>query len=113
MKFYLRGFEIVSGGAGATVVNLPLVVDGVTRAFAEAELAMRLERRPEKMFVTTTFTRLDVKLPEEESRELIELNENPNVSLLQPIAEPKGKRQDDDLPWHFLLISGQGAHRPR
>jgi autotransporter translocation and assembly factor TamB len=29
---------------------------------------------------------------------------------MQPIAEPKGQRAEDDLPWHFVVHLGSDAH---
>jgi hypothetical protein len=109
MNFRLLGFDIVSGAASLTVTRLPLVVDGVTRANADAEVALDLVRRPEKMLVTAVFTRLDATLPEEESRELISLKENANVAVLQPIVEPRAARRGDELPWHFVIHLGNSA----
>jgi autotransporter translocation and assembly factor TamB len=72
-----------------------------------------LVRKPEKMLVEVVFDELIARLPEAESRQLIELNENPSVTILQPIAEPKGQRADDDVPWHFVIHLGNKARIER
>jgi hypothetical protein len=110
MSFRLLGFELVSGTAKLNVRQLPLVVDGITRANADADADLILVRKPEKMLVEVVFDNLDATLPEAESRQLIELNENQNVTILQPLVEPKGKRADDDVPWHFVVHLGSNAH---
>lgn len=109
MGFRLLGFQIVSGSAKLNVTRLPLVVDGVTRANANAEADLILVRRPEKMLVDVVFANLDATLPEEESRELTDLNDNPNVTIIQPLEQPKGGRNEDDLPWHFVIHLGSAA----
>jgi hypothetical protein len=113
MSFRLLGFEIVSGTAKLHVAQLPLVVDGVKRADANADADLILVRKPEKMLVEVVFDELIARLPEAESRQLIELNENPSVTILQPIAEPKGQRADDDVPWHFVIHLGNKARIER
>jgi hypothetical protein len=110
---HLQGFSILSGEAGLTIVALPLVVDGITRANANAEATLTIQRKPEKMFAEVSFRSLDAQLPKESSRELTELNENENVTILQPIAEPRGGRTQADLPWHFLIHLGDRARVAR
>ena len=109
LSLRLLGFDIVSGTSKLNIVRLPLVVDGVTRANANAEAELILVRRPEKMLVDVIFTNLTATLPEEETRQLIELNENPNVTIVQPIAQPKSARKEDDLYWHFVVHLGREA----
>jgi translocation and assembly module TamB len=113
LRFRLLGFDIVSGTSTLTINRLPLVVDGVTRANANAEAELILIRKPEKMLVDVIFTYLDATLPEEETRQLTELNDNPSITLLQPIAQPKGRREEDDLPWHFVVHLGNRARLGR
>jgi hypothetical protein len=109
MNFRLLGFQLVSGAASVKVERLPLVVDGVTRANAEATAELILVRRPEKMLVDVIFSKMAATLPEEDSRQLTELNENRSVTILQPIAQPKTERAEDDLPWHFVIHLGSAA----
>lgn len=109
MSFRLLGFGLVSGAASVDVQQLPLVVDGVTRANARATAELILVRQPEKMLVNVIFSQLDATLPDEDSRQLTELNENRSVTILQPIAQPKSERSEDNLPWHFVIHLGSDA----
>jgi hypothetical protein len=113
ISFRLLGFDIVSGTANLTVDRLPLVVDGITRANANAHADLILVRQPEWMRVDVIFKDLDATLPEEDSRQLTDLNENPAVSILQPIAQPKDQRAEDDLPWNFVVRLGSQARISR
>lgn len=109
LQLLLSGFDIVSGSASVNIEGLPLVVDGVTRAHADAKISnLQIKRYPEKMFVDIPFDKLVARLPEQDSRELIDLNENANVTLLQPIAQPKASR-DDATPWQFAIHLGRNA----
>jgi hypothetical protein len=110
---HLKGLGIEAGQAGVTIVQLPLVVDGITRAHADAVFTLNMTRHPEKMHVKVDFQSLDAQLPPDSPRELVKLDENENVKLLQPIAEPKGQRAEDDLPWQFEIHLGQHARVAR
>jgi hypothetical protein len=109
MSFRLLGFGLVSGSARVDVKRLPLVVDGVTRANAEATAELILVRKPEKMLVDVVFSKLDATLPEEDSRQLTALNENRSITIVQPIAQPRSERAQDELPWHFVIHLGSDA----
>ncbi len=113
MVLHLKSLGLQSGQAGVTISQLPLVVDGITRANADAVFTLQMTRHPEKMHVKVNFTSLDAQLPPDSPRELTSLDENENVTLLQPIAEPKGARAEDDLPWQFEIHLGQRARVAR
>ncbi|HYQ17040.1 MAG TPA: hypothetical protein VEQ58_14815, partial [Polyangiaceae bacterium] len=85
VQLRLAGFDIVSGSISFNVTSLPLVVDGITRANADATVAtLSIKREADRLLVDVPFEKLVVRLPEESSRELIELNDNENITLLQP-----------------------------
>ncbi|HKY37788.1 MAG TPA: translocation/assembly module TamB domain-containing protein [Polyangiaceae bacterium] len=109
----LEGLDIASGRGSVNIDKLPLVVDGVTRAYADAELSLDVKRQPEWMFVDVRFKDLTAELPQEAPRDLIELNDNPNITVVQPITQPKGSRNQDELPWHFVLHFGNDARLER
>jgi translocation and assembly module TamB len=110
----LRGFDVVSGSASINVAGLPLVVDGVTRANADVRVSkLRIDRTPDRVIVDVPFDLLTIRLPEESTRQLIELKENENITLLQPIAQPKSNREDGALPWQLALHLGDDARVER
>ncbi|HXK17641.1 MAG TPA: hypothetical protein VNG33_07555, partial [Polyangiaceae bacterium] len=110
ISFRLAGFDIVSGSGSVNVNSLPLVVDGITRANADAKIdKLEIKRYPEKMFVDVHFEELKARLPDESSRELTDLNENEAVQVLQPITQPKGSRDEAALPWQFAIHLGSKA----
>lgn len=113
INLQLEGLTLNAGQAGVSIRQLPLVVDGITRAHADADVELTLARMPEKMLVDTRFSFLDAKLPPDSPRDLISLSSSPNVVVLQPLAEPKGARAQDDLPWHFVIHLGERAKLQR
>lgn len=106
----LQGFDIVSGSASLNVDALPLVMDGVTRANADVRVSkLSISRNPDRILVDVPFDLLTIRLPDESSRELIDLKENDSITLLQPIAQPKLGRDDSALPWQFAVHLGERA----
>jgi hypothetical protein len=110
----LRGFDIVSGSASFNVDGLPVVMDGVTRANADVRVSkLSINRTPDRIVVDIPFDLLTIRLPDESSRELIDLKENENITLLQPIAQPKSNRDDDAVPWQLAIHLGASARVER
>jgi translocation and assembly module TamB len=110
----LAGFDIVSGSASFNVDALPLVVDGVTRANADVRVSqLSINRNPDRVLVDVPFDHLTIRLPDESSRQLIDLKENQNITLLQPISQPKLSREEGSLPWQFAIHLGDDARVKR
>ncbi len=106
----LRGFDIVSGSASFNVGDVPLVMDGVTRANADVRVSkLSISRNSDRILVDIPFDLLTIRLPEESSRDLIDLKENENITLLQPIAQPKSSREEGALPWQLSIHIGDSA----
>src|SRR5207244_1296139 len=90
MNLRLAGFDIVAGSASVYVTRLPLVVDGITRANADVDIQnLALKRDADRIVVDVPFNKLDIRLPDESTRQLTNLDENADVTILQPIAQPK------------------------
>lgn len=110
LQFRLSGFDIVSGSGRVRVNGLPLVVDGITRAVADAQIdEMTVNRNADRVLVDVKFESLVARLPDQSSRELVSLDENPNVQVLQPVAQPKATRDSAALPWQFAIHLGPRA----
>lgn len=114
MAFRLSGFDIVSGSVSLNVKDLPLVVDGITRAEADVDISrLTITRTPSHILVDVPFDQLVARLPGESSRTLTELDENENITLLQPVTEPKASRDENALPWLFAIHLGNSAKLER
>jgi hypothetical protein len=114
MTFRLAGFDIVSGSVSLNVKSLPLVVDGITRANADIDISrLTITRDDARILVDVPFDTLVARLPGESSRNLIQLDENENITLLQPVAEPKAARDEASIPWQFAIHLGNKAKLER
>ncbi len=114
IRFRLSGFDIVSGSGRVRVNGLPLVVDGITRAVADARIdELSLNRNADRVLVDVKFASLVARLPDQSSRNLTSLDENANVQLLQPVAQPKAARGAGAIPWQFAIHLGDQARIER
>jgi autotransporter translocation and assembly factor TamB len=110
LTFRLAGFDIVSGSISVNVNSLPLVVDGITRANADVDIAkLTITRDADRILVDVPFQKLIARLPGASPRELTSLDENENVTMLQPVSEPKAARSGSSLPWQFAIHLGDNA----
>lgn len=110
LSLRLSGSDIASGSGSFNINSLPLVVDGVTRGTADAGVTrLELSRNSDRVLVTVPFERLVVNLPDAPAHDLIALNEHPDVTLLQPILQPKARRDEQALPWQFVIHLGERA----
>jgi hypothetical protein len=114
LAFRLSGFDIVSGSVSLNVKSLPLVVDGITRATADVDIShLTITRDADRILVDVPFDRLLARLPGESSRTLTDLDENENITLLQPVAEPNATRGEAAIPWQFAIHLGNNAKLER
>ena len=113
------GLRVVNGNANAEVYGVPLSVEGVQLATLDSgrpdrngkhtSIAIDLERRPSEMFVRLVIPKLEAKLPQEASRSLIELGENKDILIAQPIAEPAQRADGNSLPWRLRFELGSNV----
>ncbi|MES1179129.1 MAG: translocation/assembly module TamB domain-containing protein [Myxococcales bacterium] len=105
-NLWLSGFRIQSGNAHVTVQGVPFLVEGVTMATLNGEASIDLDRKDTEMLVALTVPTLEAKLPEQATRELINLGSNEDIAVAQPIAEPRGGQDDQSLPWRMTFDLG-------
>ena len=105
----LAGFRIENGNAIANVKGVPFLVEGVTMATLDGEAAIELERHPTEMFVSLVVPKLEAKLPEQGTRELISLGNNEDIAVAQPITEPRRGEDGEALPWRMKFDLGSGV----
>jgi autotransporter translocation and assembly factor TamB len=110
----LTGFRISKGNANVTLRDVPLLVEGQTLAtLSGKQIAIALERRPTEMYVALDIPELDAALPNEGSRQLIELSDSPDVAVAQPIAEPRREADPTSLPWRLRFNLGNDVRLSR
>jgi len=101
------GPRIDAGEATATLQGVPFSIEGVPLATLNSPiLALRLERRPNEMFVGLTIPTLEAKLPQEASRSLIDLGNSEDIVIAQPIGKPSSVANAESLPWRMRFDLG-------
>ncbi|HEY0466581.1 MAG TPA: hypothetical protein VGC79_20375, partial [Polyangiaceae bacterium] len=104
--------RVVSGNARATLQDVPFLIEGVLLSTLKTEpklvdgVQIELERRPSEMFVRLVIPNLEAKLPQKASRSLIELGNNEDVLIAQPISQPSSAADGAALPWRMRFELG-------
>jgi hypothetical protein len=110
-NIWLQGFRVAKGNAsvalGGRRGGVPLLIEGVPMATLTGDkIRLDLERRPKEMFIGLTIPELNAELPKSGTRSLIALNDNSDVQVAQPIAEPRKAVAGESLPWRMKFDLG-------
>ena len=112
-ELLFSGARIVSGKAEARLRDVPFLIEGVPLATLNTEskatdlIKIELERRPSEMFVRLIIPNLEAKLPQKASRSLIDLGNNEDVLIAQPISQPSSGSDSAALPWRMRFELGE------
>jgi translocation and assembly module TamB len=113
---------------------VPIQIEGVSQAQATGRAEIALERRTvsedddepflqgakEYMDVKVDIPVLEARLPRSASRNVVDLQENPDIALSEPITEPIRKQSDAEIvPWRVsfhlgsrVKVTGDGLNLP-
>jgi hypothetical protein len=104
-ELWLRGLRVVTGEANLTLDDVPLSLKGVPRGIARGRVKARLARVDDYLSLEVKLPELRVRLPASSTRSLIALDANPDVHVLQAMAEPDD-RPRDALLWKIQFDLG-------
>jgi hypothetical protein len=96
---YLEGLDFESGRANVNLRDVPLMIQGTPQATLTGSATVELERRPKEVHVVVNLPKLLAELPRSSGGSVLSLENNPDIEILQPIAEPTLRSSGDGLPW--------------
>lgn len=103
--FWLSGVRVKSGTVSLNAEDVPLLFRGAPQGRARGTVQARLTREPELMLVDLEIPRLTVKLPQSSARNVIDLSENPDITIIQ-LAGKEGT-SGESLPWRLAFHLGR------
>ncbi|WP_433926098.1 translocation/assembly module TamB domain-containing protein [Sorangium cellulosum] len=98
--FRLDGLALRDGAGALTIAEgqaLPLTLEGVPLGTASGALSFIAEKKPGELALYATIPTLRVTLPATSSRNVQPLDDNPDISVRQPLGPEKQKRAADAL----------------
>lgn len=104
---YLDGVVLNDGRANVNLRQVPLMIEGVSQATLTGSANLTLERKDERMLVTIRLPELSAELPRSAGHNVISVDENPDIEILQPIAEPTLGGDGNPLEWELVFELGQ------
>ncbi|WP_437774172.1 translocation/assembly module TamB domain-containing protein [Sorangium sp. So ce1097] len=98
--FRLDGLALRDGAGALTIAEdqaLPLTLEGVPLGTASGALSFVAEKKPGEVALYATVPTLRLSLPATSSRAVQPLDDNPDISVRQPLGPEKEKRARDAL----------------
>lgn len=109
-ELQLRGGELSRGSAVLILDDVPLPIEGVSQGRGTGQVRAVLERRPDRYDVDLDIPKLTVRLPKASSRDVIDLEQNPDVLVLQHQKDDKEEVGGEPAtPWRMALELGKNV----
>jgi hypothetical protein len=103
---YLDGIVLSDGRANVNLRQVPLMIEGISQATLTGSAKLALERKDQRMLVTIQLPQLNAELPRSAGHNAISVDENPDIVILQPIAEPTLGGDGNPLEWVLTFELG-------
>lgn len=107
-KIYLRNLDIEHARFDLDQNDVPLATGGVRLADLTGRASAVVEKRDEELAMTIDVPRMTAALPAQVERPLIELEDNPNIEVLQRRSTAEDFEDDDGegTPWRIRFRLG-------
>jgi hypothetical protein len=103
---YLDGLAFAAGHANMNLKAVPLLIQGTPQATLTGSASAALERHPDRIHVLMKLPKMVAELPRSSAGSVLPIENNPDIEILQPIAEPTLRTGGDGLPWVLELQLG-------
>jgi hypothetical protein len=110
---YLQGVRVVRGNGAISVNTVPLLFQGVPQATATGLATFKLERQENLMQVDIEVPQLTARLPQASGRSVVDLGDNPAITIRQPLREVVARGGGDILPWRLVFKLKHGVRLKR
>ena len=110
---YLDGLRLTRAAAAVRATDLPVLVSGVSQAEASGAATFDIQRKPHQMLVNVQIDQLTARLPTASGRNVIDIADNPNIKVIQPLREPSVSTDGRILPWRFVVNLGKNVRLTR
>jgi translocation and assembly module TamB len=100
---YLNGLKLHDGRANVNLRQVPLMIEGVSQATltGSASLALFADRDP--MLVAISLHDMTGSLPRSSGRAVLDVDENPDISVKQPLREPAREARGGAVRWQLAF----------
>jgi hypothetical protein len=100
----LAGLRVTNGEARLSIDEFPFTLEGVTHGWGTGNASAVLTRKTDHMLVEVNVAQLRTRLPLDTSREVVDIEANPDFRILQ-LQSDAGKGAGD-LPWVIVVDLG-------
>jgi translocation and assembly module TamB len=103
----IEGVRVTRGTAELDTDDMPILFRGAPQGRITGRANARLSRQQERMQVDIDLPKVTMQLPQSSTREVQQLGDNPNVTILQ--LEKEGPPEPITLPWRLALHIGSSV----
>jgi len=100
---YLTGLRLEDARATANLKNVPLMIQGVSQATLTGGASLELFPGRDPMLVAISLQDLTAALPRTSGRAVLAVDDNPDISVKQPLREPLRAARGEALRWQLAF----------
>ncbi len=106
-SFTLEGLAFRSARGRMATHNMPLYLEGVNRGAATGRASFTASYEPGHVTIDVDIPQLTAQLSRESPRQVLPTAPNPDVHVLQPLAEPVAHSSSAPLDWRIAFDLGK------
>lgn len=103
VDLYLTGLRLDDARATANLKNVPLMIQGVSQATLTGGATLELFPQRDPMLVAISLQDLTAALPRTSGRAVLGIDDNPDISVKQPLREPVRAARGEALKWQLAF----------
>ncbi|HTQ07309.1 MAG TPA: translocation/assembly module TamB domain-containing protein [Polyangiaceae bacterium] len=103
VDLYLAGLHLEDARATANLKNVPLMIQGVSQATLTGGATLELFPERDPMLVAISLHDLTAALPRTSGRAVLGVDDNPDISVKQPLREPLRAARGEALKWELAF----------
>lgn len=100
---YLRGLRLEDARATANLKNVPLMIQGVSQATLTGGASLELFPERDPLLLAISLHDLTAALPRSSGRAVLALDDNPDISVKQPLREPLRTARGEAQKWQLAF----------
>lgn len=103
VDLYLTGLRLDDARATANLKNVPLMIQGVSQATLTGAATLELFPQRDPLLLAISLQDLTAALPRTSGRAVLAIDDNPDISVKQPLREPLRAARGEALRWELAF----------
>jgi translocation and assembly module TamB len=100
---YLNGLALYDARANVNLRQVPLMIEGVSQANLTGGATLELFAKRDPMLVAISLHDMTASLPRSSGRAVLDVDDNPDISVKQPLREPTREARGGAVRWQLAF----------